>query len=103
MRSDLFKDRKGIHIALKKDTHAGFRMRLFEAGLSMQAAIEEFANLVAKGDVRAKKILDDLAMKRIKEELGKNTLRAKQPVDELDHETLYHLIEEDDEEQKEKG
>lgn len=92
MRPDLFRDKKGIHVKLKKSTHAGFRKVMFEKDLTMQAAIEEFANLVSRGDAKAMGILDRLVLKRLKEEIVKYTLTEKQPVDELDHATLYHLI-----------
>lgn len=91
IRRDLFRAKKDIHIKLNKTTHAEFRKRLFEYGVSMQWAIEEFAQLVAKGDKRATKIIDNLAIKLINKEIQRYK-GGTEPVDELDHEALYSLI-----------
>lgn len=95
MRPDLFRDKKGVHIKLNKTTHAEFRKKMFDKGLTMQWAFEEFASLVGKGDKRALKIIDDLAIKKLKGEIERYT--SKEPVDELDHDALYHLIEQEEE------
>ena len=100
MRQDLFRDKKGVHVKLTKDTHAEFRKALFDRNLTMQAAFEEFASLVSQGDKAAVKLLDNLALKVIKKEITKYRRTDKLPVDELDHDALYHLIGEEEDEQE---
>jgi hypothetical protein len=96
MRKDLFRDYKGVHIKLRKTTHAEFRKKLFDRDLTMQRAVEEFAFLVATDDKRATKILDNLSLKIVNEEINKYREPEKADIDELDHDTLYSLIEENE-------
>ena len=96
MRKDLFRDYKGVHIKLRKTTHAEFRKKLFDRDLTMQRAIEEFAFLVAIDDARALKMLDRLALKIVNDEINKYREPEKEDIDDLDHDTLYSLIEEDE-------
>lgn len=89
--SDFFREKKGVHIQLRKQTHSGFRQALFEKGVSMQAAFEEFAYLVANKDQRACRIVEELRQKKIRGEI-ESYKNKNASVDELDHDTLYDLI-----------
>jgi len=63
--------------------------------LSMQSIFDEFSNLIVREEKRATKILEDLAMKKAKAELEKPTRKlagSKERIDELDHNTLYNMI-----------
>ena len=95
MRTDLFRDRKGVHVKLKKDVHAEFRKKLFEHGISMQKVFNEFARLVANGDNRAMGIVRRLVQRELQaklQELNEQKHR-EESLDELDQEALYDLIE----------
>ena len=97
MRSDVFQSRKTVHINFKKEVHAAFRTKMFERGLSMQVALEEFARLVAADDPRLLKVLDELARRRVQEQIAmleSKKPRVNPPVGELDQDTLYDLINE---------
>ena len=91
---------KGVHVKLDKPTHAGFKTRLLHHDLTMQAAFEEFARLVAAGNSAAVAILERMAMAKIKAELAEvgltraGTRKRIRPLDDLDHESLYDLINE---------
>jgi len=97
-RVDLFQDRKCIHIRLEKDVHTAFRQLMFEYGLSMQEIINEFARRASEKDPKAIKIIDQYAKFKIDEQLKKLqspvVKKANEKVSELDHDTLYDLIEE---------
>lgn len=101
IRHDLFQDKKGIHVKLTKSTHAGIRKELFDRNITMQAVFEEFAILVTRGDRSALKILDNIAKRVLNKEISKYKLTKNLPTDELDHETLYHLIEEYEDDESE--
>ena len=64
--------------------------------MSMQQAFEEFARLFATDDSKATKIVEQLVMRKIKEAIeGKERPRRHdRKVGELDHDSLYNLIEE---------
>jgi len=99
VRADLFRDRKGVHVKLKKDVHASFRKKLFEHGISMQKVFNEFARLVATDDPKAMRILQEFVRRELKGELegiDRRRLEAE-TLNELDQEALYDLIEGDDE------
>lgn len=95
MRADLFQDRKGVHVKLDKAVHAALRSKMFFYDLSMQQVLEEFAKLVAVGDHRATKIVENLVMRNLQHSIdGRPKKQRDHRVDELDHDALYNLIEE---------
>lgn len=95
MRTDLFQDRKCVHVKLEKDTHAAFRTRLFTHNLSMQEVFEAFANLVVRGDSRANKIVENIIVKKVEAQIdGKiKRRRKKEKVSENERDVLYNMIE----------
>lgn len=98
-RSDIFKKKKGVHVQLDKDTHAHFRKELFTVGLSMQEAFEHFAQLVAVGDHRAKRLLESYVNGKIRQEIEGMKVPPRRELSnfgELDSEKLYSLINETD-------
>ena len=82
-----FQTKKSLHINLKKETHAGFRIALFKKRLTMQEAIEEFANLVALENPRALTILENLVEKKRNHEVER--------LSETDAEEIYKMLAED--------
>lgn len=95
MKSSIFKTHTGIHIQISADVHIGLRTELFKKQLTMQEAMGEFARLVATGDRRAHKILNDLASRKIQAEI--EGLKNTEPMfGELDKDTLYSLIHEEE-------
>lgn len=89
---------KGVHVKLDRSTHAGFKTRLLHHDLTMQGAFEEFAKQVAEGVPSAIRILERMASNKIKADLAevgltrKGSKRRSGPLDVLDHESLYDLI-----------
>lgn len=62
----------------------------------MQEVFDEFARLIAAGDNKAEKIVEALVMRKIKDQIeGKNKKQKNKDISELDHDTLYDLIEKD--------
>lgn len=98
-RHDVFKSRKCIHIRLTKEVHSGLRAKLFERGLSMQEVVDELSRLIAIDDKRLNKILDEYATRKVKDELNrlKQNKRPQERIGELEQDSLYDLISEDDE------
>ncbi len=96
IRTDILHDRKCIHVKLKKDVHLKLREKLFAYQLSIQAVFDEFAHHIVNDERKALKFLEDLAVKRAQAELDKPTksriIATKERVDELDHNTLYNMI-----------
>ena len=93
---------KGVHVKLEKETHASFKTKLIQHGVSMQQAFEEFARLVGAGNLSANRLLERMVRDRIKDELAsvglKPTKRKRKPryISELDDEKLYDLISEEE-------
>jgi hypothetical protein len=88
---------KVLHIKLDKPVQIAFRKSLIDCGVTMQEAISEFARLVGEGDHKAMKIVEAVAMRHVKEELGDAPSAALYPTkpkafDEQDHDALYSLI-----------
>lgn len=102
-RTDLFQDRKCIHIKLEKDVHASFRQLMFEYGISMQETLNEFARVASARDRKAIAIIERYVDRKIKEQMERieagKPKKKIQKVSELDHDTLYDLIEESNNEE----
>ena len=99
IRTDILHDRKCVHVKLKKETYLRLREKLFSYQLSLQSVFDEFSNLIVEDEKRATRILEDLAMKKAKAELEKPTRKfpgSKERIDELDHNTLYNMINSED-------
>jgi len=100
IRTDILHDRKCIHVKLKKDVHLKLREKLFHHQLSMQSIFDEFSRLIVNEDKRALKIIEDLALRKAKEQLEKPireyTSYNRGNINELDHNTLYNMINADD-------
>lgn len=95
IRTDILHDRKCIHVKLTKDVHLQLRQKLFAYQLSIQSVFDEFAQLIVQDEKRSIKILEDLAVKRAQAELEKpvkKVIGSRERIDELDHNTLYNLI-----------
>jgi len=94
IRTDVFVDRKGIHVKLDKDVHAGLRSRLFYHNLSMQEVFNYFAKLIVSDDPRAIRLVEALVSQRLKEQLGELTKkRRSRQLNELDSDAVYNMIE----------
>jgi len=105
VRTDLFQNRKCIHVTMDKEVHSAFRARLFTHNLSMQQVMEEFVKLLVTDDARANRIVENLVLRKVRDQIdGIRKVRLyEKRVGELDHDALYDLINEkqDDEEKNE--
>lgn len=94
---------KNVHVKLDSATHAGFKSKLVQLNVSMQDAFEEFAREVAAGVPYSVRIAERVVRQKLKSELDsvgmkplKNLGRKHGTINELDVETLYDLINEED-------
>lgn len=89
---------KNIHVKLDRVTHTQFKAGLVIHGVSMQEAFEEFAKRFAAGERSAVRLIERMVRERVKSELSgtglKPGLRRRRILNELDHDTLYDLINE---------
>lgn len=91
---------KGVHVKLDKQTHANFKTKLIQHGVTMQDAFEEFARLLGSDNVSANRMMERFVRNRVRQELasmGVDPVKRSKHVNELDHETLYDLINEEEE------
>lgn len=99
IRTDILHDRKCVHVKLKKEVYLRLREKLFAYQLSLQSVFDEFSSLIVDEEKRATKILEELALKKARAELEKPTRKfpgSKERIDELDHNTLYNMINSED-------
>ena len=78
-----FETKKSIHINLTRGTHAQFRSKLFEKGLSMQEVLEELAIRVSRSETYMEKLLDELVEIKI---------NGDRKIAESDAQSIYRLI-----------
>lgn len=101
---DIFQDKKCIHVKLKKETHTELKIILFKRGISMQEAFEEFAVQAISNTSSGRKILKSVAKRKLEEQINgkvKNKIRIPPRMSELDIETLYEVINGENEEEQE--
>ncbi len=100
MRSDIFVNKKSIHFCLDKEVHRALRTRLFRHNITMQELFSACATLVATETAKGQSIVDFIINKKIKNvlsnspannNLGKTTIK-KEPLNDLDSEALYNMI-----------
>ena len=91
MRTDLFEDRKCVHIKLTKEVHFALRAKLFKHNISMQELFDEFARLVASDSSRGQYVIDSIVNRKIKEAIS-GERRKRETIGEFDSETLYNMI-----------
>jgi hypothetical protein len=93
MRTDIFLERKCVHIKLEKDTHAALRAKLFRHNITMQDLFEECAALVASDTAKGQSLVESIVKKKIKEIIdGKKRKRKSIQITDADNETLYSMI-----------
>ncbi len=92
MRSDIFQEKKCVHLKLDKQVHASLRAKLFQHGVSMQDTFDEFARQLVEGGRSANVILDSLINKKLNEAINQKFHKRDKKLGELDAEALYSLI-----------
>jgi len=95
MRHDLFYDKKSIHIKLTKESHTALREKLFRYGVTMQDLFQDTADIVLSDTPRAEKLLQRVAKKKLAASLEKLGRGQRAQLGELDSETLYNLLEDE--------
>jgi hypothetical protein len=78
-----FETKKSIHINLTRGTHASFRAKLFEKGLSMQEVLEELAIRVSRSETYMEEMLNELVEIKIS---------GDRKMAQSDAESIYRLI-----------
>lgn len=97
-RTNMFQERKSVHINLDKDVHLAFRTLSFKYNLSMQEIFDEFAKLVASDNRAALNIIERLVMKKVNDIIEGKKKEQYERIRELDHTALYDLISQGDKE-----
>ena len=83
----MIKPKKSLHINLKYETHAGFRIECFKRGLSMQEVIEAFASRVASESNDVLRMMDQLVKDK--------QVKAVKKYTKADVDAIYTMLEED--------
>lgn len=96
MRYDIFHGKKSVHVKLTKESHAALREKLFRFGITMQDLFQEATDTVLKEGVHADNMLRKIAKKKMLESLEKIEKSRTPQFGQLDSETLYNLLEEQD-------
>lgn len=94
MRTDLFIDKKCVHVKLDKDTHSALRAKLFKHSVSMQDLFEECARMVASETSRGQMIVESIVNRKIKEAISGTKKKRTIVINEMDADTLYNMINE---------
>ena len=81
-----FETKKAIHFSTTRETHSDFRIACFKKRVTMQDALEEFAQLVAAENPVAVRILDNLSERKRNDEISRLT--------QTDSESILNVISE---------
>lgn len=99
MRTDIFFNKKSVHVKLTREVHTMLREKLFRHGITMQDLFQEAAEMAVNDGARSEKLLEKIAKKKLVLSLEKS---AKNKIDNatvIDSEVMYNLLEDNDEEQ----
>lgn len=80
-----FATKKTLHVSLSTSSHAGLRIACFKHKISMQEAVEEFANLVTMGHPDMMSLLESVYTRKIKKEIRR--------LEEADADTIFSILE----------
>lgn len=94
MRTDIFFNRKSVHVKLSRETHTFLREKLFKHGITMQDLFQEAAELAISDSVKSEKFLEKIAKKKLLSSLEK--LDKNQKIVDINSEILYNLLEDSD-------
>lgn len=100
MRTDVFFNKKSVHVKLTRETHTLLREKLFRHGITMQDLFQEAAEMAVSEGVRSDKLLEKIAKKKLLASLQKIDNGQKTVVGDLDSEMLYNLLEETDDDKQ---
>ncbi len=98
MRTDIFFNRKSVHVKLSRDTHTLLREKLFRHGITMQDLFQEAADLAIADSVKSEKFLEKIARKKLISSLEK--IDKNQKIVDINSEILYNLIEDSDDNER---
>jgi hypothetical protein len=93
MRTDLFEDRKCVHVKLNKELHFALRSKLFKHNISMQDLFDECARIIVSESIRGQSIINAIVNRKLEEQIsGVKAKDKRNTMGELDSETLYNMI-----------
>lgn len=100
--TDIFRDRKLVHVKLDKDTHSVLRSELFKAGLTMQEILSEFCRQYINKAPHAVKLVEHYVVRKNRYRLqaleqqvhGVDPAAREYGMTAADKETLYDLLNE---------
>ena len=94
--TDIFVDKKSIHLKLDRNVHFALRAKLFKHNVTMQELFDEVARLVATDAARGQTIIESIITKKIKKVLSTNSSvvkrKKKESFSDLDSDALYNMI-----------
>ena len=99
--TDIFRDRKLVHVKLDKDTHAMLRFALFKAGLTMQEILSEFCRQYINKSPHAIKLIENYVVRKNTYKLkalekGINAQSSTQyEMTTADRDAIYDMIDDD--------
>ena len=96
MRYDIFSGKKSVHVKLTKETHAALREKLFRHGMTMQDLFQEAAEMVLQDTASADKLIQRIFKKKMTSTLEKLDKKNRHSMGQFDSETLYNLLEAQD-------
>jgi hypothetical protein len=98
LRTDIFFNRKSVHVKLSRETHTLLREKLFRHGITMQDLFQEAAELAISDSIRTEKFLEKISKKKLVNSLEK--LDKNQKIGDINSDILYNLLEDSDDNER---
>ncbi len=97
--TDIFRDRKLVHVKLDKDTHSVLRSELFKAGLTMQEILSEFCRQYINKAPHAVKLVEGYVIRKNRYKIQALEEQVKErkeqyAMTDADKAALYDLLDE---------
>lgn len=100
MRTDIFFNKKSVHVKLERETHVLLREKLFRYGITMQDLFQEAAEMAVTEGTKSEKLLEKIAKKKLLASLEKPNKEQKASYGELNSDMLYNLLEDSDDDEQ---
>lgn len=92
-RPDFLFEGKSLKVTIDKSIYVEFQKKLLDLGITQKSVLREFTRLIAASDPQAMKFLNGISQRIFKRQLERYHHKKNDPIDKLDHDVLYHLIE----------
>lgn len=86
-------EKKTVHVKVSNAVHIQLRTIAIQRGLTVQEMLEYICGMIASGDARTQRILNEIVTKKIDSEISEYTSTLEQKLDIQNSDAIYDFLE----------